>query len=377
MSVAAVYPPQSQRPVSALARAVLGSDPVQRRAVKRLLLISHAYAVIWLSLAFSINIGYSPPVVWLLVIYGVIGQSIFYILLRGGYTLQLKDPLFCFPQALFGVGAVVIGYALIPFGQGAALQVLFVLLVYDLHRLSPRQIGIVSGAAVVALSLLVGGEWALSPEGVDLQQESLNIGMAVMVILMLSAVSGAVRRVHIYQLQQKAELDGVLSELRTLSEHDALTGAVNRRHMMDLLNEELKRQRRAHRPFSVAMVDIDFFKRVNDGHGHAVGDLVLKKLVAMTRETLRETDVIARWGGEEFLVLLPLLPAAAAAEVVDKLRQRIELHDWTQYAAGLRVTFSSGVAEHTLSVSLEQTIERADGALYRAKEHGRNRVEQA
>lgn len=169
----------------------------------------------------------------------------------------------------------------------------------------------------------------------------------------------------------------MLSELRTLSEHDALTGAVNRRHMMDLLNEELKRQRRAHRPFSVAMVDIDFFKRVNDGHGHAVGDLVLKKLVAMTRETLRETDVIARWGGEEFLVLLPLLPAAAAAELVDKLRQRIELHDWTQYAAGLRVTFSSGVAEHTLSVSLEQTIERADGALYRAKEHGRNRVEQA
>jgi diguanylate cyclase (GGDEF)-like protein len=108
----------------------------------------------------------------------------------------------------------------------------------------------------------------------------------------------------------------VLSELRTLSEHDALTGAVNRRHMMALLNEELKRQRRAHRPFSVAMVDIDFFKRVNDDHGHAVGDLVLKKLVLMTREALRETDVIARWGGEEFLVLLPLLPGSGCRSLL-------------------------------------------------------------
>jgi diguanylate cyclase (GGDEF)-like protein len=377
MSVAAVYPSKSPRAVSSLARVVLGQDSVQRRAVKRLLLISHAYAVIWFALGLSINIGYAPPSVWLLVIYGVIGQSTFYILLRGGYTLHLKDPLFCFPQALFGVGAVVIGYALIPYGQGASLQVLFVLLVYDLHRLSPRQIGIVSGAAVVALSSLVGAEWVLGSEGVDLRQESLNIGMAVIVILMLSAVSGAVRRVHIHQLEQKAELDKVLSELRTLSEHDALTGAANRRHMMALLNEELKRQRRAHRPFSVAMIDIDFFKRVNDDHGHAVGDLVLKQLVLMTREALRETDVVARWGGEEFLVLLPLLPVAAAAAAVDNLRQRVEQHNWTQYAAGLQVTFSSGVAEHELAVSLEQTIERADGALYRAKEHGRNRVEQA
>jgi hypothetical protein len=183
-------------------------DPVQRRAVKRLLLISHAYAVIWFVVGFvDQHWLLRRQVVWLLVIYGVIGQSIFYILLRGGYTLHLKDPLFCFPQALFGVGAVVIGYALIPYGQGASLQVLFVLLVYDLHRLSPRQIGIVSGAAVVALSLLVGGSGCSVPRALICSQESLNIGMAVMVILMLSAVSGAVRRVHIHQLEQKAELD--------------------------------------------------------------------------------------------------------------------------------------------------------------------------
>lgn len=377
MSVLAVYPSRSPRAVSSLARLVLGSDPVQRRAVKRLLLISHAYAVIWVLLGVSINMGLAPPSVWWLVIYGVVGQTAFYALLRGGYTLKLKDPLFCFPQALFGVGAVVIGYALIPYGQGAALQVLFVLLVYDLHRLSPQQIGLVSGAAILALTLLVVGEWWLTPDGVDLLQESLNIGMAVLVILMLSAVSGAVRRVHIHQLEKKAELDKVLAELRTLSEHDALTGAVNRRHMMALLQEELKRQRRAHRPFSVAMVDIDFFKHVNDDYGHAVGDQVLKQLATLAQETLREMDVVARWGGEEFLILLPLAARADAAMTIDKLRQRVADHDWAQYAAGLRVTFSGGVAEHTLDLSLEQTIESADGALYRAKEHGRNRVEQA
>lgn len=207
MSALAAYPSNRPQPVSGLARVVLGSDPMQRRAVKRLLLISHAYAVIWILLGASINTGFSPPSVWGLVIYGVVGQSFFYAVLRGGYTLHLQDPLFCFPQALFGVGAVVIGYALIPFGQGASLQVLFVLLVYDLHRLSPRQIGLVSGTAVVALFLLVVAEWLFSPQGVDLEQESLNIGMAVVVILILSAVSGAVRRVHIHQLEKKAELD--------------------------------------------------------------------------------------------------------------------------------------------------------------------------
>ncbi|MES2324131.1 MAG: GGDEF domain-containing protein [Pseudomonadota bacterium] len=356
---------------------LFGEEPVQRRAIKRLLLISQAYLLIWMLLALSIKSGYSPRDVWAIIAYGIVGQCVFYAILRSGASLRMADPMFCFPQALFGCGAVVLGYALIPFGQGAALQTLFVILVFDLHRLSSRQIAFVAAITVAMLALLVIAKWHFYPDSVDLRQEALNLSMAVLVVPQQSIVSDKARRIQRTQIEQKAELDRVLAELKTLSQRDAMTGAVNRRHMLELLEDEAKRQRRNHVPFSEAMLDIDFFKRVNDTHGHAVGDQVLRQLAAIAHKSLRATDVLARWGGEEFLVLLPESPTSDAWVIIDKLRQRVEQHDWTRYAPGLQVTFSSGVAEHAMAASLERTIELADGALYRAKDMGRNRVHQA
>jgi diguanylate cyclase (GGDEF)-like protein len=360
-----------------LARLVFGRDPRQRRAIKRFLLITQAYVLIWLLLALSILFGYSPPLVWAIVAVGAAGQMGFYAILRGGHTLGLQDPLLCFPQALFGCAVVVLGYALIPFGRGAALQTLFIILVFDLHRLRSRQIALIAVTTVAMLGVLVLAKWRLDPASIDPRQEAMNLSMAVLLVPLLSIVSDKVRRVQMKQRAQKAELDRVLAELKTLSQRDAMTGAINRRHMLDLLHDELKRQRRNHVPFSLAMLDIDYFKRVNDVLGHAVGDTVLRQVAALAGASLRDTDVLARWGGEEFLVLLPASPAEEAGAVIELRRQRVAQHDWSQYAPGLSVTFSAGVGEQVLDESLEQTIERADGALYRAKERGRNRVEQA
>ncbi len=358
-----------------LADWVLGHDPVQRRAVKRLLLVSHAYAVIWVLVAVSIQTGMSSPWAWLVVAYGVVGQSVFYAVLRAGLTLKLADPLFCFPQVLFGVVSVVLGYNLLPFAQGSSLQVLFVLLVYDLHRLSIRQIGIVAMVAAALLSLSVALTWLLRREGLDLRQEALNIGMTMLVIPMLSNVSSAVRRVHVNQMEKRIELDKVLGELKTLSQRDALTGCVNRRYMVELLDEELKRQRRNGRAFCLAMLDVDHFKQINDGYGHGVGDLVLQQLAVLAQDTLSGTDVMARWGGEEFLVLLPETRLDDATAVVERLRQKTARQDWGALSPGLQVTFSGGVVEHDCQLSVEQSIDLADAALYRAKQGGRNRVE--
>jgi diguanylate cyclase (GGDEF)-like protein len=358
-----------------LSAMVLGHHPVQRRAVKRLLLISMAYAMIWLLMAVSIWCGYSPPAVWTIVAFGMAGQVVFYAILRAGLSLRLRDPLLCFPQALFGAGSVVLGYGLIPFGQGAALQGLFVILVYDLHRLSSRQIATIAAATVAMLVLLVLAKFQLDPGTIDLQQEALNLSMAVLVVPLLSIVSDKARRVQQRQYAQKAELDRVLAELETLSRRDAMTGTVNRRHMLELLQEELKRQRRNQLPFGVAMIDSDYFKRVNDTHGHAVGDTVLRQVAAIGGATLRTTDVLARWGGEEFLVLLPASSMQQAGVILEQLRCKVEQYDWPQHAAGLQVTFSCGVAGHVPAAALECTIELADAALYRAKTKGRNRVE--
>ena len=377
MPAAADLSPYVPGSLERLMRPVLTGHPIQRRAIKRLLVINQAYVLIWLVLGVSILSGNAPPLAWAIVVYGLIGQTVFYAILRAGLTLGLADPMLCYPQALFGAGAVVLGYALVPFGQGPALQILFVILVFDLHRLSSRQIALVATTTVAMLAAFVIAKSYFNPGGIDLRQEALNLSMAVLAVLLLTIVSGKVKRVQLRQIGQKAELDRVLGELETLSKRDAMTGAYNRRHMLELLEDELKRQRRSHLPFSVAMLDIDHFKRVNDTHGHAVGDVVLKQLAAMAGASLRPTDALARWGGEEFLVLLPESPADEAGAVIEQLRLQIARHDWAQYAPGLQITFSSGVAAHAVEVSLEHTIELADGALYRAKEMGRDRVEQA
>ncbi|MGE5452887.1 MAG: diguanylate cyclase [Acidobacteriota bacterium] len=360
-----------------LADWILGQDPIQRRAVKRLLLVSHAYAVIWLLVAVSIHAGMSRPAAWLVVAYGVVGQSVFYAILRKGLTLQMADPLLCFPQVLFGVVSVVLGYVFLPFAQGSSLQVLFVLLVYDLHRLTIRQIRIVGGVTAVLLTLAVAAMWVWRRDGLDLRQEALNIGMAMLVIPMLAGVSSAVRRVHVNQMEKRTELDKVLGELKTLSQHDALTGCVNRRYMLELLDEELKRQRRTGRGFCLAMLDVDHFKQVNDGHGHAVGDQVLQRLAHLARDTLRGADVMARWGGEEFLLMLPVTTLDEAGQIVERLRQKVAEQDWQALSPGLRVTFSAGVVAHDGPMNVERSIDLADAALYRAKQSGRNRVESA
>lgn len=362
---------------SGLARLVLGVDPVQRRAVKRVLMISQGYLILWLMLALASHFGYGAPALWMVIAIGAAGQTLFYAIIRAGWTLRCADPMLCYPQALFGCLSVVLGYAMVPIGQGAALQTLFIILVFDLHRLRSREIAFIAATTVALLGALVLLKWRIDPASINLRQEAMTLAMAVLIVPLLSTVSNKARQVRMRQFAQKAELDRVLAELQSLSQRDPMTGAVNRRHMMELLDDEQKRQRRSRVPFSLVMLDIDWFKRVNDRHGHAVGDAVLCEVAALADALLRETDVLARWGGEEFLLLLPASSVLEAGAVVDQLRQHVERHAWAQFAAGLQVTFSAGVTEHRPEERLGHTLERADAALYRAKELGRNRVEYA
>lgn len=166
------------------------------------------------------------------------------------------------------------------------------------------------------------------------------------------------------------------SVLHVLATTDPLTGAMNRRAFTERAKEEYERARRAGYPVSVMIGDLDCFKRVNDTHGHAVGDLALKHFTAIVTELIRPGDVLGRIGGEEFAVLLPGSDAQAAATVAERIRShldasRVELPGGGE---GLRLTVSIGVAGWMTGESLDSTLGYADDALYRAKEAGRNRV---
>lgn len=161
------------------------------------------------------------------------------------------------------------------------------------------------------------------------------------------------------------------SDLLAQATRDHLTDCLNRRAMTRQLADESARLIRYHRPFTVILLDLDKFKAINDTLGHGVGDGVLVGVAALLREALRTGDSLARWGGEEFLILLPETPEAEGRALAERLRIRVEKHDFS--VPGFRVTFSAGVAGALTGEFVEDLCRRADQALYRAKET-RNRV---
>lgn len=172
-------------------------------------------------------------------------------------------------------------------------------------------------------------------------------------------------------LQDVTEEKRLLDELRKLSTTDPLTGLYNRRHLDATLRKEFERFRQSRAPVSVVLFDVDHFKRFNDTYGHDQGDRVLQAVGRWMHQVTRQYDVACRYGGEEFVLILPASTAAAAHGVAERLRQLIEASE----VDGLRVTVSLGVACSDMSGldSAEALIEAADSALYRAKEAGRNR----
>ena len=156
--------------------------------------------------------------------------------------------------------------------------------------------------------------------------------------------------------------------------HDRLTGLYNRELLEEFLNHEINRAERDGDPLSMLLFDVDHFKRLNDTHGHHAGDQVLRQLGALARNVLRQSDILVRWGGEEFLAILPRTNAEGARRIAERLREAV--HDHT-FAVGEPVSISAGVAEYRPGECQTALTKRADDALYEAKRRGRNRVEPA
>jgi diguanylate cyclase (GGDEF)-like protein len=169
-------------------------------------------------------------------------------------------------------------------------------------------------------------------------------------------------------------LESAYRQMRELAEKDPLTGAINRRQAMAILDQQVALRRESGIPFSLIMADIDHFKRVNDCFGHATGDAALKAFEACLESKSRGSDIVARIGGEEFLIILPNLDIAHAHRIAERLRKSVARITFAEQET-LQLTASFGVVEVEPDESPDHLLARVDAALYRAKRLGRDRVE--
>ena len=172
------------------------------------------------------------------------------------------------------------------------------------------------------------------------------------------------------------ELEKVRKEVHALAITDELTRVFNRRHFMKLVEQELEYAKRYHRTLSIIIFDIDNFKEINDNYGHLCGDAVLQELILACRVILRQRDTLARFGGEEFVLLLPETDETGAQQVASRLRQLVAEHVIEYNGALIQVTISIGITTCDSTIdTLDDLLNRADQALYRAKRMGKNRLE--
>jgi diguanylate cyclase len=391
MPITVLEPAPPSRSPDGLWVRICGRDATQREHLHRLsrlvFLSGFACALLWVGAYLGLTAQWAAVVVSAYCAFGVGSMA---ALIRSGISKRWADPALSYAQLMVAISAVVLAYGLVEIARTAALQLLCLLLAFGMDRLTRRQLLRASLWAVVMLMGVSLLRWLFAPEQMQLQVELYNLVMVSVLLPIAILIGGEVGRLHQRLSAQRSDLAGLLTQLDALSATDALTGLTNRRRMMGLLNEEVARQQRTGQAFSVAILDIDWFKRVNDTGGHAMGDTVLKEFADAALAALRQTDSLARWGGEEFLLLMPDCDEPRAWALLQRLHQSIAdcealkltlpLVPLVQIAQDDRseptltaITFSAGIARHASSDTLAHTLDQADLALYRAKQAGRNR----
>ena len=302
------------------------------------------------------------------------GVSLFFVLTRFSTQLRIAPPHLALLQAAFAMSCEIAAYMVLGTLRGASLVILPVVIVFCIFTLRPRAIMALCAGTIGALGAAMHFMVGLDPHSFPAALEWNHFALAASSLISVTVLTGEMGKLRARLKQQKEELATAVGTIRTLATIDELTSLANRRYMNEVLNAEERRRVGAEQPICIALLDLDFFKRVNDRFGHDGGDAVLRAFAAAARAELRAADVLARWGGEEFLLLLPDTDLEHAHGVLARMALRVSKARVVDLCGDLTITFSGGVAERRTGEPFADTISRADKAMYVAKASGRNTV---
>lgn len=299
---------------------------------------------------------------------------LFYVLIRGSKRFALSPSQLAVIQGNFAIACIVAGYSFTGPLRGASLSILMVVLVFCAFALKPEKSKAMGRFAII----LLGGTmlWMVSTDPVRYPPriEAIHFLLASTMLLVIASLTGQLSILRLRLQTQKEELANALERIRLLATRDELTTLSNRRHMNEILQTEERRRATHGKPVCLALLDIDHFKAINDRYGHATGDDVLRLFAHEVQQAVRSTDVVSRWGGEEFLLLMPETELHDARMVLERVKKRMTGLKVPNIGTDVAVTFSAGVTSLRCAEKATSAIHRADDAMYDAKMKGRNRI---
>jgi diguanylate cyclase (GGDEF)-like protein len=347
----------------------VGTDPKLRRMLTYWAATATLYALFLALLAVESAAGMVPYAGVLgLGLYAACGASVFYVLVRANARLGLRPHRLAALQGLFGITCNMWAYSITGPLRGATLMGLMVVVVFCTFALRPRQTLLLALCGLLGMGVTMWWHQMRDPLRYPPRVEAVTFVIMAGCSLTVTFLTGEMNKLRARLKAKREIVEAALVTIRVLATTDDLTSVSNRRHMNEVLEDE-------HGPACIALIDIDFFKQINDRHGHAAGDAVLRAVAHKLRAHLRDGDVLARWGGEEFLVLLPATTLIEAHAFIESIRAGMADLVVPGVELGARVSFSAGLAARQGQEPFNDTINRADKALYRAKAAGRDRVE--
>lgn len=305
-----------------------------------------------------------------------VGHMLLVIFIRSGFNKRFKDPGLTVAQITWATAMVMVSVYFMDQLRMVFLMYYVLVVFFGAFALLPRGFVFIAAQAAAGYGLVI---WLLvqnHPDVINLKIELVNwLGFAISMAA-FSFVAADLSRLRRRVSLQNRDLREALATIQELAITDELTGLYNRRHVQGVLEYQMSLADRGNHSFTLAFADLDHFKEVNDRSGHQAGDQVLKRFAQIARRSIRDIDYVARFGGEEFLLVLVQTGLSEAMKVAERIRSQMEneVFDFPE-GGSIKVTVSLGVTQYEHGESVEAMLARADQALYQAKKKGRNRLD--